>query len=61
LHHGVLLDAQLELLDRLLEVCPNVRAITYEDPVFDAEGCLASAAAPGFERLRRRLSGGPTA
>jgi uncharacterized protein (UPF0276 family) len=56
LHHGVLLDAQLALLDRLLEACPNVRAITYEDPVFDREGTLASAAAPGFQRLRRRIA-----
>jgi uncharacterized protein len=58
LHHGVLLDAQLELLDRLLALCPNAHAITYEDPVFDSEGRMAPAAAPGFEKLRRRISGG---
>jgi len=53
LHHGVLLDAQLELLDRLLALCPKVRAVTYEDPVFDAAGMLAPAAARSFECLRR--------
>jgi uncharacterized protein (UPF0276 family) len=55
LHHGILLDAQLALLDRLLERCPNVRAITYEDPVFDDEGALAAKAVAGFEKLRRRM------
>jgi len=51
----------LELLDRLLEVCPNVRAVTYEDPVFDAAGVLAPAAGPGFDKLRQRISRGALA
>ncbi|HEV3193157.1 MAG TPA: DUF692 family protein [Polyangiaceae bacterium] len=51
LHHGVLLDAQLQLLDRLLALCPKVGAVTYEDPVFDAAGKLAPATVRSFERL----------
>jgi uncharacterized protein (UPF0276 family) len=52
LHHGVLLDAQLHLLERLLALCPNVRAVTYEDPVFDAAGTLAPANVRSLESLR---------
>jgi uncharacterized protein (UPF0276 family) len=37
-HHGVLLGEQLELLSRLARLCPNARAVTYEDPAFDASG-----------------------
>lgn len=51
-HHGVLLDDQLDLLELLLARCPNVRAITYEDPRFDEHGALAPEALPGLERLR---------
>lgn len=52
-HHGVLRDEQLELLQRLLPLCPNVRAVTYEDPKPDVDGALRSRAAAPFERLRR--------
>jgi uncharacterized protein len=38
LHHGVLLREQIELLERLAPLCPNLRAVTYEDPVFDDAG-----------------------
>jgi uncharacterized protein (UPF0276 family) len=51
LHHGVLLDEQLELLARLVPRCPNLRAITYEDPKFDERGVLTREAVPGFDRL----------
>ena len=57
LHHGVLLDEQLELLARLAPRCPNLRAITYEDPKFDAEGVLVPKALAGFERLRGIVAG----
>lgn len=53
LHHGVLLDAQTAMLESLLARCPNVRAITYEDPVFDQQGELIGEATAGFEKLRR--------
>jgi uncharacterized protein (UPF0276 family) len=52
MHHGVLLDEQLELLRRLLPLCPQLAAITYEDPKFDAEGRLVDETVASFERLR---------
>ena len=57
LHHGVLLGEQLELLGRLLEVCPNARAVTYEDPVFDAVGSLLPESTSSFEALRAWVRG----
>ena len=51
LHHGVLLDEQLELLERLLPRCSRLRAVTYEDPVFSGDGRLIPEARDGFERL----------
>lgn len=51
-HHGILLDEQIEMLQRLLDRCPNVRAITYEDPRFDEKGALIPKAQPGFDRLK---------
>jgi uncharacterized protein len=56
-HHGVLLDAQIDLLERLLALCPNVRAVTYEDPRFDEAGVLAAAALPGLRRVRAIVQG----
>jgi uncharacterized protein (UPF0276 family) len=50
-HHGVLLPEQLELLRRLLPICPNLKAITYEDPRFDDDGTLLPETRPGFEAL----------
>lgn len=55
LHHGILLDEQLELLDRLLAVCPNLQGITYEDPALDSQGRLPPKAIPNVERLRARV------
>lgn len=52
LHHGRLLPEQLELLSRLLPLCPNLRAITYEDPKFDEHGALRDDTRAGFERLQ---------
>ncbi len=52
-HHGVLVDEQLQLLEALLQRCPNVRAVTYEDPKLQPDGALRSKAAPGFARLER--------
>jgi uncharacterized protein (UPF0276 family) len=50
-HHGVLLDAQLELLTRLLPLCQRLRAITFEDPRIDAGGALHPSNRAGFARL----------
>jgi uncharacterized protein (UPF0276 family) len=51
-HHGVLLDEQIELLVRLAPLCPNLRAVTYEDPKFYDDGALLHKTVAGFERLR---------
>ena len=50
-HHGVLLGEQLELLSRLVRLCPNARAVTYEDPVFDAAGEVLVEARSSLEAL----------
>ncbi|MCX4245102.1 DUF692 family protein [Paraliomyxa miuraensis] len=55
LHHGILLDEQLELLDRLLLRCPNLQGVTYEDPAIDSGGRLPPKAVPNVERLRERV------
>jgi uncharacterized protein len=52
LHHGILLDEQLELLEMLIPLCPNLVGITYEDPVFDSGGALAPKTVPNYLRLR---------
>lgn len=51
-HHGVLLSEQLELLRRLLPLCPKLCAITYEDPKFDESGELRQETKESFEALR---------
>jgi uncharacterized protein (UPF0276 family) len=55
-HHGVLMDEQLELLRRLMPLCPNLRGVTYEDPKFDTAGTLAPRALPGWRALRRQVA-----
>jgi uncharacterized protein (UPF0276 family) len=51
-HHGVLLDEQYELTARLLERCPNLRAVTWEDPRFDSQGVLLAGNALAWARLQ---------
>jgi uncharacterized protein len=51
-HHGVLLEEQLVLLDRLLPLCPALRAVTFEDPRFDPQGRIL----PSSERSWRLLA-----
>ena len=50
-HHGCLLDEQLRLLEQLLPRCPNLHAVTYEDPRFDEHGALVPANQPSWLRL----------
>jgi len=52
LHHGVLIDEQFWLLERLMPLCPNLRVVTYEDPKFDGDGALLPETTRSFERLR---------
>ncbi len=51
-HHGRLLDEQLELCKRLLALCPNLHAVTFEDPRFDDAGVLEPASAKSLQALR---------
>jgi len=55
LHHGVLMDEQIELLDRLVDLCPNLEGVTYEDPALDPAGHLPDKAAANVDRLRTRV------
>ena len=50
-HHGILLGEQIALLERLLQACPNLRAVTYEDPRFDETGELAASNHSSWQRL----------
>jgi uncharacterized protein (UPF0276 family) len=51
LHHGVLLDEQLDLCELLLARCPNLLGVTYEDPRYDASGRLVGKSVPNYSRL----------
>lgn len=55
LHHGVLLDEQLELLEVLLERCPRLAAVTFEDPRYTDDGLLVEPARRNFARLRQAV------
>lgn len=52
LHHGILLDEQLELLEYLLPRCPQARAVTFEDPKYREDGELLPKSVRNFERLK---------
>ena len=52
LHHGVLLDEQLDLLEWLIPRCPNLKVVTYEDPQYRDDGTLVRKAIPNYERLQ---------
>ncbi|MEY9840067.1 DUF692 family multinuclear iron-containing protein [Streptacidiphilus sp. EB103A] len=52
LHHGVLLDEQIELTRYLLPRCPNLLGVTYEDPVYAEDGVLVQRSRRNYERLR---------
>jgi uncharacterized protein (UPF0276 family) len=54
-HHGRLLDEQLALLHRLRPLCPNLRAITYEDPRFDEGGVLLPSNRPSWSSLQKMV------
>lgn len=57
-HHGVLLDEQLELLQRLMPICRRLSVVTYEDPRFLDDGSLIEKARPGFARLKEIVARG---
>jgi uncharacterized protein (UPF0276 family) len=53
-HHGVLAEAQLELVARLVVRCPALRVVTWEDPRFDADGVLPPALLASLDALEAR-------
>jgi uncharacterized protein (UPF0276 family) len=55
-HHGALLDEQLVLLGRLLPLCPQLRAVTFEDPRLEVSGALEPASARSLARLERLVA-----
>lgn len=52
LHHGVLLDEQIDLLEYLLPLCPNLQAVSYEDPQYTDDGVLIANSLRNFERMK---------
>lgn len=54
-HHGVLHELQHQLVDRLLERCPNLRTVTYEDPRYDANGVLPAPARASLDALEQQV------
>ena len=50
-HHGIILNEQIDLLVQLLDKCPNLKAVTYEDPRFDQDGELIPKSVRNFRRL----------
>lgn len=55
MHHGVLLDEQIELLQFFLDNCPNLKAVTYEDPKYDRSGKLILKSQRNYERLKESV------
>jgi uncharacterized protein (UPF0276 family) len=51
-HHGVLMKEQLDLSAWLIEHCKNLRAVTYEDPIWDSNSEIAPKARILVDRLR---------
>lgn len=51
-HHGRVLPAQLALCAQLLDRCPNLRAVTFEDPRLDDSGALEYDSARSLRALR---------
>ena len=51
-HHGVLMNEQIELLEFLLDNCPMLKVITYEDPVYKEDGTLIDECLKNFHRMQ---------
>ena len=52
----LLFDAQLEMVERLIPLCPNVRVVAYDGLLFEARAGLAAATMSGFARLRQVIA-----
>lgn len=51
-HHGVLLDEQIDMLIFVINRCPNLKAVTYEDPKFDKDGHMIKKSIPNYLRMK---------
>lgn len=56
-HHGRLVGEQLAMLGRLVPLCPNLRAITFEDPRLGEDGAFAEVSVTSLASLERVLAG----
>ena len=56
-HDGVILDLQVELLERLIERCPNLQAVTFEDPRLQVDGTPEDSSTHSVGRIRAACSG----
>ncbi|MFC4075894.1 multinuclear nonheme iron-dependent oxidase [Salinithrix halophila] len=56
LHHGILLDEQIDLLEFLLPRCPNLKAVTYEDPKYTEEGILIPKSQKNYVRMKEMVN-----
>ncbi|WP_202804198.1 DUF692 family multinuclear iron-containing protein [Pleurocapsa sp. PCC 7319] len=56
LHNGILMDEQLEVLEYLLDNCPNLKAVTYEDPRFTRDGYIIPRAQKNYEILKMTVA-----
>lgn len=52
LHHGVLLNEQISLLEYLLPKCENLVGVTYEDPKYRENGLLIEKSLPNFYKMK---------
>lgn len=55
-HHGRLLEEQYALTSVLMPRCPNLRAITYEDPRFDEHGTMLESNRASWHRLKKLVA-----
>jgi uncharacterized protein (UPF0276 family) len=55
-HHGIIMDEQIVMLEKLLALCHNVKAVTFEDPKFDEQGRMIAKSLKNFKRLKELVN-----
>lgn len=56
LHHGVLLEEQFVLAELLVERCPRLTDVTYEDPNYGRDGVPVLRSVPSIARLKELVA-----